>query len=103
MALKRTDSTGLVSSWWDNAYPINEDIHVQYELSFGQDIIKPGNKIRIKNDRTIYQFRCLVHNSKLDTTWIDCISADGGWRSFRIEKLKCLVKPKKSRKRKVNT
>lgn len=102
MAIKKIDTISTGRAWWENAYPANEDIHVQYELAFNKDIIKPGNKIRIKNDRNIYQFRCLAHNIKLDSTWIDCISADGGWRSFPIEKLKCLVKPKKSRRKKAN-
>ena len=99
--LKRTISNGT-TEWWENAYPFNDDIHVQYELEFGKDVIKPGNKIRIKNDRSVYMFRCLAHNIKLDTTWIDCISTDGGWRSFPVEKLKCLVKPKRSRAKKPN-
>jgi hypothetical protein len=102
MSIKKITPTGTNRLWWENAYPLNESIHVQYELEFGKDIIKPGNKIRIKNDRNIYQFRCLAHNISLDKTWIDCISADGGWRSFPVSKLKCLVKPKRSRRKKAN-
>ncbi len=87
--------------WWENAYPFNEDIYVQYELQFKKDLIKPGMKIRIKNDRDTYIFRCLAHNVRLDETWIDCMNtASGGWYSFRVSKLKCLVKPKKSRAKK---
>lgn len=103
MAVRKIISQGQGSEWWQNAYPANDDIHVQYELEFGKDLIKPGTKIRIKNDRNVYLFRCLAHNSRLDVTWIDCISADGaGWRSFSIDKLKCVVKPKRSRRKKAN-
>jgi hypothetical protein len=91
------------SEWWENAYMYNDEIHVQYELEFNKDIIKPGNPVKIKNQRGVYKFRCLAHNIKLDVTWFDCIGPDGQWHSFYIDKLKCLVKPKRSRRRKVNT
>lgn len=103
MAIKRVNSTGSSTEWWDSAYVFNEDIHVQYELAFGNDIIKPGNPIKIKNQRGVYKFRCLAHNIKLDETWFDCLSPEGAMYSFRIDKLKCLVKPKRSRRRKANT
>lgn len=101
--IKRIDSTGKSTEWWENAYIFNDDIDVQYELHFEKDVIKPGNPIRIKNQRGIYKFRCLAHNIKLDETWFDCIGPEGSWHSFPVSKLKCLVKPKRSRRRKVNT
>lgn len=91
------------SEWWENAYTFNDDIHVQYELEFKKDIIKPGNRIKIKNQRGVFLFRCVAHNVRLDKTWIDCIGPDSQWHSFPIEKLKTLVKPKRSRAKKPNT
>ncbi len=90
------------SEWWEGAYTANDDIHVQYELEFKKDIIKPGNPIKIKNQRGVFKFRCVAHNIKLDVTWIDCMDKDGHYRSFRIDELKTLVKPKRSRAKKPN-
>lgn len=90
------------SLWWENAYPFNDDIHVQYELEFKKDLIKPGNPIKIKNQRGVFKFRCIAHNIRLDVTWIDCMDPNGQYRSFPIDKLKALVKPKRSRRRKPN-
>lgn len=101
MAIRRVVSRGK-SEWWEGAYPFNEDIHVQYELEFGKDTIKPGNPVRIKFQRGVFNFRCLAHNIKLDSTWIDCIGPDGQWHSFRVDQLKGLVKPKRSRRKKAN-
>jgi hypothetical protein len=81
-------------------YAVNPDIYVLYELQFGNDLIKPGTKIKFKNDRTIYLFRLLAHNKKLDQSWIDVMEEGGGWRSFRVENLKSVVKPKRSRRHK---
>ncbi len=90
------------SEWWENAYVFNDDIHVQYELEFKKDIIKPGNPIKIKNTRGVFKFRCIAHNIKLDVTWIDCMDENGQFRSFYIDQLKMLVKPKRSRRKKPN-
>lgn len=98
MAYKRPPK----SEWWENAYTYNDDIHVQYELNFGKDIIKPGNRIKIKNQRGVFIFRCVAHNVKLDVTWIDCLGPNHQWHSFPITKLKNLVKPKRSRRKKAN-
>lgn len=88
-------------TWWKDAYANQPHIDVQYELKFNADVIKPGNKIMIKNFREIFLFRCVAHNVATDTTWIDCINTvTGDWRSFRISKIKGLVKPKKSRRKK---
>lgn len=87
--------------WWQEAYSSVDEIHVSYELKFGQDIIRPGQPIKLKHDRATYKFRCLAHNIKLDVTWFDCVdSKEGGFYSFPLEKLKGPIKPKKSRRRK---
>lgn len=80
-----------------------DHIHVFYELEFGKDIIKPGDKIKVRNVRGEFKFQKWVHNSQIDKSWIDCMDIKTGeFRSFKIEDLKLLVKPKKSRKKKPN-
>lgn len=105
MAPPRNKNEGNGVSWWqkEDAYLALDNIYVQYELEFGKDLIKAGDLIKIKNQRTTYRFRCLAHNISLEKTWIDCMDVGtGAWFSFRPEKIKCLVKPKKSRRKKVN-
>ena len=83
-------------------YPLNPDISVQYELAFKKDMIKPGDKIKIKGQRGTFVFRRLAHNSKLDVTWIDCSDADTGeTRSFYVEKLMKVIRPKRSYRKRV--
>jgi len=82
-------------------YANNEDIHVFYEVEYLKDTIKPGDKIKFKNIRGPFTFIHMAHNSKLDVTWLDCRNnATGEYRSFYIEKLKGLVRDKKSRRKK---
>lgn len=100
-SLTKRDIKGK-SEWWEHAYKIHDHIDVQYELKFNNDIIKPGNPIKVKNQRGVFRFRCLAHNTNLDVTWFDCIGPNGSWHSFPIDKLKCLIKPKRSRRKKVN-
>lgn len=98
-------TTPSVDKWWLGAYDDESHGHiaVQYEFEFEGDIIKPKTPIKMKNTRGTFKFRCLATNVRTGSTWIDCIdNATGEWRSFRVEKLKCIVKPKKSRRRKKN-
>lgn len=89
-------------SWYKDAYGYNDDIHVQWELAFGKDVIVPGTQIRFKNDRGYYKFRCLAHNKELDVTWIDAVNVmTQAIHSFHVARLKCVVKPKRSRRKKV--
>lgn len=82
-------------------YSNNDNIHVYYEVEYLKDIIKPGDKIRIKNVRGTFIFLWMAHNSEKDVTWIDCRNpVTGEYRSFYIEKLKGLVRAKKSRRKK---
>lgn len=100
-----TKTSKVTVPWWlkQDAYGLNDDICVQYELQFGKDLIKPGDKIKIKNMRSIYRFRCLANNVVLGTEWIDCMDInDGAFYSFRIEKIKGVVKAKRSRAKKAN-
>ena len=83
-------------------YGDNENLHVHYELEFGKDVIKPGDPIKIKNTRGSFKFLKWVHNSKKDVTWIDCMDIkDGQFRSFYIEQLKGVIRPKRSRRKKL--
>ena len=81
----------------------NSHLHVFYELEFKKEIIRPGDKIKIKNERGTFIFVKWVHNSNLDVQWVDCLDNNGTkhFRSFRIESIRSIVKPKKSRAKKV--
>lgn len=82
-------------------YQVNPDISVQYELQFNNDLIKPGDKLKFKGVRGTFQFKWLAHNSKLDSTWIDCYDCNTReLRSFHLAKLKAVIRPKKSRRKK---
>lgn len=79
----------------------NPDIVVFWELEFDKNIMVPGTKFKIKNDRATYVFDCFAHNTKLDISWVDARSLDTGeFKSFRLEKIKGIVLPKKSRAKK---
>lgn len=74
---------------------------VTYEVMFKGYIMKPGTQFRIKDDRNIYTFLCLV--SKLDngSAWIEATSIEG-FKSIRPEKITGIVGLKKSYVKKVN-
>lgn len=82
-------------------YRNNPNIHVYYEVNFLKDTIKPGDKITFKGIRGEFIFILMAHNSEKDVTWIDCRNpATGEYRAFYVEKLKGLVRAKKSRRKK---
>jgi len=82
-------------------YSINKNIHVYYELEFLKDVIKPGDRITFKNVRGEFIFILMAHNSEKDVTWIDCRNpATGEFRAFYVDRLKGLVRAKKSRRKK---
>lgn len=94
---------GYPRGWkYDRApYAVNPDIVVQYELQFNNDLIKPGDKIKFKNIRGTFEFKWLAHNCRLDSTWIDCYDVSTReLRSFHLAKLKAVIRPKKSRRKK---
>ena len=83
-------------------YQNNPNVYVSYELPFGKDIIKPGDKIKVKFDRDIYTFLRLAHHIKNDNTWVDCISVKkGSWHSIRVENIQRVLRPKRSRRKKI--
>lgn len=82
-------------------YAFNPSIYVSYELPFGQDLMKPGDIIKIKNQRHSFKFIKVCHNAEKDVTWVDVMSTkDGQFRSFYVEKIKLIVRPKRSRRKK---
>ena len=81
-------------------YEFNTDISVFYEAKHGNDEIVVGTPLRFKYQRGIYKFLKMAHNAKKGLTWIDCMDmANGTFRSFYVDDLKCVVKPKKTRKK----
>lgn len=84
-------------------YAVNPDICVFYELEFKNDIIKPGDKIKFKGERGTFTFTRLAHNQALDVTWIDCMdNQTKNFRSFYVAKLKLVIRPKRSRRKKIS-
>lgn len=96
-------TTPSVDKWWQNAYANSDHIHVQYEFDFeGEPVVANKTILRMKNTYGTFKFRCLAHNIQTDRTWIECIdNKSGAWRAFPVDKLKGIVKPKKSRRKKV--
>lgn len=83
-------------------YVNNDQIYVSHELLFKNDVIKPGDKIKRKYDRDEYVFMRLAHHIGHDTTWVDAMSVTSGtWHSIRIDDIKCVIRPKRLRRKKV--
>lgn len=74
-----------------------------FELPFGKDIIRTGDNIKIRNTRGTFRFIKVVHNITQDITWVDCMDNNTGeFRSFYVERIKNVVRPKRSYKRKTD-
>jgi hypothetical protein len=81
---------------WSN--DLNKTVH--YEFQFKNKTVRPGMIVKLKRDSTQYKFICYVHDTKLDSTWIELISVNG-YKATRIENIsKVLVTKKKSRAKK---
>jgi len=79
-------------------YSHDDDKVVTYEFQFKGKLVTPGMKFKIKNDRTIYTFICLVHALKADSTWVEAMSVNGS-KAVRIEKISQIIVPKRSYKK----
>lgn len=80
---------------------MNPHIFIEYELPFANDVIRPGDIIRIKSDRGRYRFIRVVTNQQKNVTWVDCNDiVAGDFRSFYVEKIKLVERAKKSRRKK---
>lgn len=82
-------------------YGHNTNIVVYYEMKHGKDEVSVGTPLRFKFQRGTFKFIKLVHNTEKNVTWIDCLDqVNGTFRSFYVDQLKNVVKPKKTRKAK---
>lgn len=85
------------SMWTDFAG--REHLNIQFELAFETGVIKAGSVVKFRNDRGIYKFRCLVHDSKVDTTWIEAFNLKTGkLHSFHVSRLRGPSLLKRSRR-----
>lgn len=83
-------------------YGTNPNCYWYPTLQFGKDLIENGTTIRFKNRRGVFKFQSMVHNTELDVTWINCFQpSTGHMRAFYVDELKCVVKPKRSRAKKI--
>lgn len=69
---------------------------VSFEYKHNKDILVKGTEIKFKYQRGIYRFEKHVINTKTNSEWIDCIGFDG-YRSFSVDDLKGIIKPRKKR------
>lgn len=83
-------------------YSHNQSIVLYYEFPFGKDVIKPGDTIRIRNLRGTFKVFKFVHNMEKNVQWVDCMdNKTGEFKSFYVEKIKTVVRPKRSRRKKL--
>lgn len=83
-------------------YNFNPHIKMMYELPFGNDLIKPGDKVRIKNQRSTFEVYQFAYHSESAVTWVDCRNtATGSYHSFYVHKIRNVVRPKKSIRKKL--
>lgn len=78
-----------------------EHFVVVEEIQYGRYTIKPGDLIKIKNERGNFKFIRVVDNTKINKSWIDCFDSQGKFRAFYVDKLKGPA-IKRSRKKKVD-
>lgn len=92
--VKRKPKRKELTPYWYNPH-----ISVFYELEFGKKLLVPGTRFKVRGCRGVFIFHKLVHHSKLDKTWVDCMDDNNGeYRSFYVEKIKAVVPPKRSMK-----
>jgi hypothetical protein len=73
-----------------------------FELPFGKDVIRAGDNIKIRNTRGTFRFIKVVHNVVKDVTWVDCMdNATGEFKSFYVNQVKTVIRPKRSYRKKV--
>lgn len=73
---------------------VNPNWDISYEYQLGKDILKPGMKIKIKKEHGEFIFQRVVHHKEKDVMWVDCYSKSG-YRAFYVDRVKCVVKPKR--------
>jgi hypothetical protein len=59
-----------------------------------------GTKFKVKNLRETFTFLRYAVNATLGTDWVDCLADETKqFKSFRPDRIKGVVKPKRPRKR----
>ena len=87
----------------NDPYYYNPEVTVFYEIKHGNDEITVGTPLKFKYERSVFKFMKAAHNSTKNVTWIDCMETTTGvFRSFYVEDLKGVVKPKKKRKKRTD-
>jgi len=95
----RTKATANPDSWWQGAYKTHPDIVAEFEYDFNGDLMVPGTKFKVKYNRGEFKFRCFARNTVTGATWIDAIEVGSAFRSFRVEMVKGVVKPRRVRRK----
>jgi hypothetical protein len=94
--VKRTSSNSFNTARWCH----DPNKTVNYEFTFNKKVVTAGTVLKLKHDRTQYRFICLVHDSRLDSTWIELLSVNG-YKSARVENIsQVLITTKRSRAKK---
>lgn len=89
-------------AWWQQAYQKHPDIEPEFEYQFGNDTLTPGTKFRIKYLRGEFKFRCIAKNNRTGAVWIDCMEEGAAFRSFRLDQIQRVVKPKRKRRKRAS-
>lgn len=90
------------NAWWETAYATHPDIVAEFEYEFGRDTLVPGTMIRIKHKRGEFKFRCIARNTRTGAEWLDCLEGTAAFRSFRLDQIQRVVKPKRPRRKKAS-
>lgn len=87
----------------EDPYPTADGkVVVYYEFPLGKEVVVPGDKIRIKNQRGFFIFKRLAHHLEKNVQWVDCYEEIGGkYRAFYVDRVKSVYRPKKSRVKKI--
>lgn len=84
-------------------YHLNEHIKVMYELPFGKDMIKPGDYVRIKNQRGKYRVYQFAYHNESAVTWVDVMNeTTGAFHSYYVTRIKRVERSKKSIRKKLS-
>lgn len=84
------------NGWWEGAYKNHPFISASFEYQFGNDTLVPGTKIKIKNKRGEFKFRCMATNDVTGVSWIDCIEIGSAYRSFYPNQIRNVIKPRRA-------
>lgn len=69
-----------------------KDTQIIYELKIWNDILTPGSKFKVINDKRTYVFIYLLHHLESGNTKIKAMDLQGNVKYFRIEKVNRVIK-----------